>query len=102
MLSRCYVLRTLSRGGAIVRHETPSTSNLDELRVCKRTPQLTQTQDLDPEETATQQDLPDSDLHRNKMAQNVLLETSMGSIVVELYNNHAPKVSVDGIVPRYY
>lgn len=25
------------------------------------------------------------------MAQNVLLETSMGSIVVELYNNHAPK-----------
>ena len=25
------------------------------------------------------------------MAQNVLFETSMGSIVVELYNNHAPK-----------
>jgi hypothetical protein len=57
---------------------------------------------LDPGEIATQQDLSDSDLHANIMAQNVLLETSMGSIVVELYNNHAPKVSVNGIVPRYY
>jgi hypothetical protein len=57
---------------------------------------------LDREEIETQQDLSDSDLHTNNMAQNVLLETSMGSIVVELYNNHAPKVSVDGIVPRYY
>jgi hypothetical protein len=48
----------------------------------------------------TQQNLSNSDLHANNMAQNVLLETSMGSIVVELYN-HAPKVSVNGIVPRY-
>jgi peptidyl-prolyl cis-trans isomerase-like 1 len=33
------------------------------------------------------------DLATDNMAQNVLLETSMGSIVVELYNDHAPKTS---------
>jgi hypothetical protein len=80
----------------------PRWPDLGELRVRGRTPQLTQTRHLDPEELATQQDPSDSDLYTKKMAQNVLLETSMGSIVVELYNNHAPKVSVNGIVPRYY
>lgn len=38
-----------------------------------------------------------------KMATNVVLDTTMGSITVELYNDHAPKVNhLSPAFPEFY